>query len=345
MNRSMQAIRRFRCSGVSLIELMVALTIGLVILSGTLAVYMKARDIYSSNEAISRLQEDARYAMNLIESDVRMANYWGLMSRALFIDNSACSGSPTSVSVTGTCGTSVACPSGAVTTDWTFDADNYIDGLNDLTANVAIKNATKTLSCNAGGSGGSTAGGTDVLVIRRASADALAPAAAPAANTIYIASTRTSATFFTGTVPSAYSSLGVATPPRYEVRPFVTSVYYISKDSTGRPDFPSLRRKQLAAGPQLADQEMIQGIEDLQVLFGWDTTGADARADVYLPPGTRPATGGVVAVQICMVVRSGALDLAMQNASYVDCKGNSVASGNYRRLLASRTIQLRNLRQ
>jgi len=90
---------------------------------------------------------------------------------------------------------------------------------------------------------------------------------------------------------------------------------------------------------------MIQGIEDLQVLFGWDTTGADARADVYLPPGTRPATGGVVAVQICMVVRSGALDLAMQNASYVDCKGNSVASGNYRRLLASRTIQLRNLRQ
>jgi len=344
-----------RSSGVSLIELMVALTIGLVLLAGTLVVYQKARDIYSTNDAVARLQESARYAMSVVESDLRMANYWGLMSRAAFIDNSACSGGPAAINVSGTCATAVACPSGTVNTDWAFDADRYVDGLNDVVADAALKSASRTLSCNAkdgSGNNGSTVAGSDVLVVRRASADLLAPAGAAADKTTYIASTRTSATIFVGdgsaaSVPAAYSALGISTPPRYEVRPFVTSVYYISQDSIGRDDFPALRRKQLTAGstgPQLTDQEVIPGIEDLQVLFGWDTVGADVRADVYLPPGTEPAAGRIVAVQVCMVVRSETLDLAMKNANYVDCKGNSVASNNFRRLLISRTVQLRNIR-
>lgn len=337
--------------GVSLIELMVSLTIGLVILAGTLAVYSKARDIYSSNDAVSRLQENARYAMSMIESDLRMGNFWGLMSRSSFIENSACSGSPSSISVNGTCASTVSCPSGSVTTDWAFDTDNYIDGIDNVVANVALKSDTKTLSCkakNGSGGDGSTVAGSDILVIRRASASLLSPAAAPVANTVYIASTRTSGTIFTGTVPTAYSSLGVATPPRYEVRPFLTSVYYISQDSSSSAGFPSLHRKQMTAGtggPQLTDQELLPGIEDLQVLFGWDTVGQDSRADVYLPPGTKPGNGSVVAVQVCMVVRSETLDLAMQNANYVNCQGNSVASNNFRRLLVSRTVQLRNLRR
>lgn len=350
MTQRMQKSRT-RSVGVSLIELMVSLTIGLVILAGTLAVYSKARDIYSSNDAISRLQENARYALSIIESDLRMSNFWGLMSRSSFIENSACSSSPSGIAVSGTCASTVTCPSGAVTTDWAFDTDNYVDGLNNVIANVALKSATTTLSCNAkdgSGSDGSTVAGSDVLVIRRASAALLAPTATPVAKTAYIASTRTSGEIFTGTVPTAYSSLGVATPPRYEVRPFLTSVYYISQDSNSIAGFPSLHRKQLtagSAGPQLTDQELLPGIEDLQVLFGWDTTGQDARADVYLPPGTKPGNGSVVAVQVCMVVRSETLDLAMQNANYVNCQGNSVASNNFRRLLVSRTVQLRNLRR
>ena len=350
MMRPMAGMPGHRSRGVSLIELMVALTIGLVILAGTLAMYMKARDIYSSNDTVSRLQENARYAMNIIESDLRMANFWGLMSRSLFIENSSCTPAPTDIAVAGTCGATVACPGGTTGTDWSFDADNYIDGLNDVVANAALKSATRTLSCSAkdgSGNTGQTVAGTDVLVIRRASSDLLAPAAAPAAKTAYIASTRTAATIFTDAVPAAYSSLGVVNPPRYEVRPFVTSVYYISRDSIGNPGFPSLRRKQLgagASGPQLTDQEMLPGIEDLQFLVGWDTTGSDARADVYLPPETKPTGGAIVAVQVCMVVRSETLDLAMNNATYVDCKGNSLASGNHRRMLVSRTVQLRNRR-
>jgi Tfp pilus assembly protein PilW len=328
---------------VSLIELMVALTIGLVLLGGTLAMYMKARDIYSTNDTVARLQENARYAMDLVESDVRMANFWGLMSRSLFITNSACTPSPAVISVTDSCKAETACPGGIKGADWSFDADNYVDGLDGVTAADTLKTATTSLDCKAANDG-PTVDGTDVLVVRRASSDLLPPGAAPAANTVYIASTRTSAEIFTDTVPSGYSSLGVASPPRYEVRPFVTSVYYISQDSVGQAGFPALRRKQLGTGPQLTDQEMLPGVEDLQLLFGWDTAGQDQRADVYLSPGTRPTAGSIVAVQVCMVVRSDVLDLALQNATYTDCRGNAVASGNHRRMLISRTVQLRNRR-
>lgn len=336
------------CRGVSLIELMVAMVIGLVILAGTLVVYEKARDIYSANDQLARLQENARYAMNIIESDVRMANYWGLMSRSSFVENGSCSSSPSGITVSNSCGTQVACPSGIVNAEWVFDVDRYIAGLNDITSNNALKSATTTLSCKdaSDGTSGTTVAGTDVLIVRRTGADVLT--GSPAANTAYLATTRTSGTIFTGTVPTAYSSLGVTTPPRYEVRPFQTSVYYVSSNSTGSSGFPALRRKRLAAGsgsPQLLDQEMLPGIDDLQVLFGWDTIGADTRADVYLPPEIEPASGAIVSVQICMVARSEALDLSMNNSNYVDCKGNTVASDNHRRLLFSRTVQLRNLRR
>ena len=73
--------------GMSLIELMVALAIGTFLLAGTITVFGKTRDLYRTNDAAARLQETARYAMGTLEADLRMANYWGLMSRADMIQN------------------------------------------------------------------------------------------------------------------------------------------------------------------------------------------------------------------------------------------------------------------
>ncbi len=73
--------------GLSLVELMVALAIGAFLLAGAISVFGKTRDLYRTNDATARLQETARYAMSTIEADLRMANYWGLMSRADLIEN------------------------------------------------------------------------------------------------------------------------------------------------------------------------------------------------------------------------------------------------------------------
>ena len=79
------AARRQR--GMSLVELMVALAIGTFLLAGAISVFAKTRDLYRTNDEAARLQETARYAMSTIEADLRMANYWGLMSRADLIEN------------------------------------------------------------------------------------------------------------------------------------------------------------------------------------------------------------------------------------------------------------------
>src|SRR4051812_25291869 len=68
--------------GVSLIELMVAMVIGAILIFGATQVYVDSRQTYEVNETAARLQETARYAMGVIEPDVRMSNYWGLVKGA-----------------------------------------------------------------------------------------------------------------------------------------------------------------------------------------------------------------------------------------------------------------------
>ena len=74
-------------AGVSLVELMVSLVIGSLLIIGAVTVYMQSRNTYRTTDSASRLQETARFAMDVLEPDVRMAGFWGLTNRADFIDN------------------------------------------------------------------------------------------------------------------------------------------------------------------------------------------------------------------------------------------------------------------
>lgn len=68
---------RRRQRGLTLIELMVALTIGLFLVSGILYIYLSTRASYASNDAAARVQEDARFAMERLTREIRMAGYTG----------------------------------------------------------------------------------------------------------------------------------------------------------------------------------------------------------------------------------------------------------------------------
>lgn len=66
--------------GLSLIELMIAMVIGLVLMLGVTQVFLSTRQVYSNQEAISRIQETGRLAMEFIARDVRMAGFLGCAS-------------------------------------------------------------------------------------------------------------------------------------------------------------------------------------------------------------------------------------------------------------------------
>ena len=80
--RNQNCNRRARARGVSLIELLVAVTIGGLLIFGATKVYVDSRATYEVNETAARLQETARYALSVVEPDIRMSNYWGLVKGA-----------------------------------------------------------------------------------------------------------------------------------------------------------------------------------------------------------------------------------------------------------------------
>ncbi len=63
--------------GLTVVELMVAVTISLVLLAGLIQILASSRQAYRVQEAASRLQENGRFAVDFLARDLRMADFWG----------------------------------------------------------------------------------------------------------------------------------------------------------------------------------------------------------------------------------------------------------------------------
>lgn len=66
-----------RASGFSLVELMVALVLGLILMGGVISVYTTSKSTYSLNNALGQVQEAGRFAFSYLEPPIRMAGFYG----------------------------------------------------------------------------------------------------------------------------------------------------------------------------------------------------------------------------------------------------------------------------
>jgi type IV pilus assembly protein PilW len=62
-------------SGMTLMELMISITLGLIVSAAMIALFANTKQSYRMNENVARLQENARFAMGFLSRDVRMADY------------------------------------------------------------------------------------------------------------------------------------------------------------------------------------------------------------------------------------------------------------------------------
>jgi type IV pilus assembly protein PilW len=309
--------------GLTLVELMVALAIGAFLIAGAVSVFAKTRDLYRTNEDAARLQETARYAMSIIEADLRMANYWGLNSRPDLASIQA-----TSAQVSTACGA-----------DWAVDLINYVDGVNgdDTTGPYASH-----LGCAATGTLETS---SDVLTVRRAGVTPLdAGDINSSGGRLKIASARIQSVVFSGTaVPTGF----------LQTRNLFANSYYVARDpAPGDPVVgqPELRRKHLntdVAVLQVDDELVVPGIEDLQFQVGVDTD-ADQSADFYINPddleGDVPPGAAIVAVRVWLLTRAERPDFSFRNDrtyQYAD-RAAFAPNDQFRRVLVSKTVQLRN---
>ena len=69
-----------RQQGLSLIELMIAMVIGLILLLGLIQVMSASRAAYQLSTGVARTQENARFAVDFMQRDLRMAGHMGCVN-------------------------------------------------------------------------------------------------------------------------------------------------------------------------------------------------------------------------------------------------------------------------
>jgi type IV pilus assembly protein PilW len=312
-----------RQRGIGLVESLVALAIAAFVLVAATVAFAKMRDAQRSFDGRARQQETALHALAVIETDLRMAGFRGLASfapatHASLVFPDKCGGLP-----------------------WVVEAERPVDGVNGGWIggpNCAV-------------SGGGVQPGADALVVRRASAR-LAPLAAGKVSAsmrerVLLASRLDAAALFVapeddGTLPAGFDDVADPDNP-VEVREWLVNAYYVSRESSAGADVPALRRKTLQAGPGLGDEEIVAGVEDLQVVIGADVDG-DGAVDADFMPGALPADARAVFARVWLRVRALDRDAppgGTPAAAYADRAWPAIDDGHSRWLL-TRTVFLRN---
>ena len=316
--------KRSTQSGITLVELMVALAIGSFLMIGAVQIYNQSRQSFMVNESIARVQETAQFAMDTIETDIRMASNWGRNSRGSSVEGRSVVGDSNPSNLTTL---PIECGD-----DWANDLGTPLDG----------SNAGYDLPCAA--KGGAVAN-SDVITVRRASVNPVAPDA----GRLQIQSTRIQGEIFEdGVIPGTFLPADSAT------HNLLVSSYYVSPTSELIGGVPTLRRKRLGAGPAIIDEEVAPGVENIQLQLGIDVNQDDT-VDIYVNPGDAiydPSAAGyipgsrVLTARVWMIVRSINIEVGIQdNRDYepgdVDL---GVQNDSFRRLQISKTILLRNAR-
>lgn len=260
-----------KCSGYTLVQLLVALTLTGLLLGAFATVHGRARQAVSRIESLAAVQDTLVQAMGYIAGDLRQAGYLGLAGTSERIAGVAGPSAPVILPVTGDCGTNFSLQLGKPV--------EALDG------RYALDCAPR----------GVPQAGADVLVLRRLASGTSRPE-----------SGRLQAGLSLGG-----GSLFIDEPPTdvEEIRDLVTSVYYVATPRDGSQ--PVLRRKTLVRGPRLLDEEIAPGVADLQVQLGIDLDGGrqPASANAYVhPEDPRLAQPGVrvLAVRIWLLAETAA---------------------------------------
>lgn len=264
-----------QAAGVTLVEVLVAMLIVLVVAAGALALVARGQSAQRTGESLARLEEALDAAFVILADEVRAAGYLGLAPPSSIVAGASSVGSeePAELAVAGSCGPSlahdIAVPVSAADGAW-------------------LAAAGVPIGCRPSPNG-RQAPGSDALILRSARAEASRPDAGrlQLETNLRAAALRADGIARLG-ADSRWHELEVG-------------VYYISADSTGRPGFPSLRRKRLVGGarPAFQDEELVGGISDLQLAFGLGSAGnPDAAVDRWTTPGVPSDDSSLRAVRI-----------------------------------------------
>ncbi len=331
MNTCFISAKRHWNTGFTLVEMMIAMLLSVILLGGVIQISSSTKATYRTNEAVAQLQENGRFSVEILARDIRMADFWGCANNVTLVKNNLKNG--------GT---------------------GYIDFANGGVGGVEGGSSPDTLILRGGFNSG-------VPVVPPFSPQASAAIHVSNSNglnqdDIVIVSDCSSADVFqlnndpgsSGTLvhntapgnPGNENSASIGSCPGANahclskiyagdatVYPVQQLTYSIGAGTSGQP---ALLRN---------GQELVDGIEDLQVLYGEDIdppeTAGSGSANRYVPADQVSNMNKVVSIRFALVVRSYE-DNVTTGQTY-DVLGTSKTSADNRlRQVYTSTVSIRN---
>lgn len=323
---------RARARGFSLIELMIAVTLGMLAVAAVGSVFIYGSRSYKQDDRVSRMQDELRFAMAQITLDLEMAAFWAQITDPVKNIN-----------------TTSAVDSWAGCGKLKVDKDGRASGIATL-GDVTGTQAAAVFTCLAAAE---YVDGSDVIGVKRLQGRMIPDASVGAAfppekqDFIYLFSNGVESTLgYHGGTPPATPAVAAGNVFAYE---FFPSVWYVRNYTTAGDQVPCLTRKGFAPGGAFTDECMASGIEDMQLEFGMDadTKGGIDRFIEYsgATPPSDTALGTAVAVRVHLLARSAEPDpdsqFRNQKTYQLGSKSVTVNDRYHRRTLSS-IVVLRN---
>lgn len=282
-------IRTRKNSGFSLVELMIALTIGLLLLSGLTLIFVNSSEANRELQKTAQQIENGRFATDILTQDLRLAGFYGHFHEL----------PAAPAALPDPCATANPALQNALALPVQGYRSADLATAPDVTASTCDTALLTAANLRAG---------SDVLVVRRAHTNVL-PTAGPATvlNEVYIQATGTQAEiqFGNGAVlgnnkaNGAVSTLYLNAAPTVPalpapIRKYHVHVYFVAPCSSGSgangvcqagdDSIPTLKRLELGSvggATTMSLVPLVEGIEYLKVEYGIDST----------PSTADPATG------------------------------------------------------
>jgi type IV pilus assembly protein PilW len=333
--------------GITLVEMMVAMVVGLILLVGIVQLFISNKQAYRLQEATNVLNESGRYVLNQMHYDLRMADHWGGAERDTL---EIMSGIDT---IAGDCDG----PAAALDTSGIFG----IDG-----------DAASPLDCIPDSD---YVPESDIVIIRYAEPVRRASGALDD-NRVYVRSAmgRRAVVFQGAHIATLPGDIAPADPEALHVEdetPDVanfemrTVIYFLrpcaSQDlgtanvcDAADDNLPTLTRLTLE-GTSLVQQDVTAGVEQMQLAYGVDTNG-DRSPEFYQSAEAVTAANNwprVVDVKLSLLIRNTEIDVSYTDTTTYQLYGGADGAAveyevptiaqQYRRKMYNSSIQVRNM--
>ena len=341
--------------GFSLFETMIALTLGIVLMLVVGPVYVNAKQTYRVQEAQGRMQESMRFLLEFLSNDIRKTGNMGCFSAGSSVGAQRNSMEVIASNLPAVNAASIIGYDATPTTSYPVTAISASNAWNP----PAPSNVSALL-------------GTDILSIQFSqycNGHLQTPISAYSALSTLVISANTcsitTATTLTLSDCSAIevfradsatqSSITISNTPNNNTRDYFEFNHDVDAEVMLYHDYtyfialynkdPTLFRIDNAAALPAA-QPLIQGVEDMQLLYGVDLNG-DGSVDQYVTAGGMNSSSWaeVIAMQIAITLQSTGVDGNNLTTSTTACPANPIPQTDARlRQCFGFTVNLRNPR-